>query len=717
VRAKAEQGGGGAALVAVPEKGLARSLGRVLESVGLTALRVSERDPIELAEREKVVFAIVDLDADGGGLELCAALRAAPGTAEIPILGLISSPQLPAGARAAGITDFVTKPIDRETLATRIRFHLERAEEPTDSASSSEEIHRRLRRLETAQALAGIGYWEWDAETNEVRLGPGTAAVLRLRDPLPTQLVDLVDACVHLDDRERFELGLRDAVAGDRVPDGLLSRHRDPDDGRFFKHFLSVNHGAPGTAPLVTVTVLDVTHERRAEENARRIAFYDGLTGLPNRRLFERRLASAMRRSGADAGTLALLFLDLDGFKQVNDRLGHAAGDELLRAIGQRLLDSVRGADEVMRIRSIQGSVSRFGGDEFAVLLTGLREPEDAAECARRIHARLSEPIDLASGEARVGVSVGIALYPHDGETSSALLSAADAAMYAAKSDRSQIYCFYRADLHASTTRIRLIAEQLGGAAARGELSIAWQPKFDLTTGHIAGAEALLRWTNPLLGPVSPSEFVPIAEDTGLILGVGAWVLDAACQEAAIWMRELLEPPTLAVNVSRVQLVSGNLERVVYDALMRSSLDPRLLQLEITESLMIEGENALAPLRDLGAIGLTLALDDFGSGYSTLASLVRFPVHTLKLDRALIRDIDSNPDAARVVRAVIRMAHELGRRVVAEGVDNYPALRFLREAECDEAQGFLLAKPMPAAEFRRLLEVWRPGDALTRWRA
>jgi EAL domain-containing protein (putative c-di-GMP-specific phosphodiesterase class I) len=186
--------------------------------------------------------------------------------------------------------------------------------------------------------------------------------------------------------------------------------------------------------------------------------------------------------------------------------------------------------------------------------------------------------------------------------------------------------------------------------------------------------------------------------------------------EAAQWMQQMLNPPTLAVNVSRVQLVAGDLERVVFDALMRSSLDPRRLELEITESLMIEGENALAPLRDLGAIGLTLALDDFGSGYSTLASLVRFPVNTLKLDRALIRDIDSNPDAARVVRAVIRMAHELGRRVVAEGVDSMGALHFLREAECDEAQGFLLAKPMPADEFRALLASWRPVEALAHWR-
>jgi diguanylate cyclase (GGDEF)-like protein len=698
--------------MAVPEPGLARSLGRALENLGLAPTDVCLADAREVVAREKPVIAVVDLDVDDDALGLCSRIRAE--SPALPILGLIRSAQLPAGSRAAGITDFVTKPIDRETLATRIAFHLEAS--PELAPRDAHEIQARLRRLETAQSLAGIGYWEWDTESDEVRLGPGTAAVLRLRDPLPTQLVELLDACVHREDRARFAHGLREAVGGDRVPDGLLSRHSDPGDGRFFKHFLSVSRSDPSVAPLVTITVLDVTHERRAEESARRIAFYDGLTGLPNRRLFERRLAGALRRAGSDAGSVALLFLDLDGFKQVNDRLGHAAGDELLRVVGQRLLDSVRANDEVTRLRPPQGSVSRFGGDEFAVLLTGMHEAEDAADCARRIHARLSEPIEIDGAEARVGVSIGIALHPAHGETATALLSAADSAMYAAKSERATVYCFYRADLHSAATRGRLIAEQLAGAEARGELSIVLQPKFDLSNGHIAGAEALLRWSNPLLGSVNPAEFIPIAEETGLILQVGRWVLEAACHEAAGWMQSMLHPPTVAVNVSRVQLVSGDLERVVYDALMHSTLDPRRLELEITESLMIEGENALAPLRDLGAIGLSLALDDFGSGYSTLASLVRFPVHTLKLDRALIRDIDSNPDAARVVRAVIRMAHELGRRVVAEGVDSYAALQFLREAECDEAQGFLLAKPMTAAEFRALLASWRPVEALARWR-
>ena len=644
VRADSEQARGAAALIAVPEHGLARSLGRIVESLGLRPLIPTDIDPAHLAAREKAVIAIVDLDPGGLGLEICAALRATTDTAAIPVLALLSSPRLPASARAAGITDFTTKPIDRETLISRIRFHLELGAQPAIAPHEAEEIQQRLRRLETSQALAGIGYWEWDAETHEVRLGPGTAAVLRLRDPLPTQLDDLLEACVHPQDRESFVSGLHEAVAGEAIPDGLLSRHRDPEDHRYFKHFPSVSRGNAISSTLVTVTVLDVTQERRAEENARRIAFYDGLTGLPNRRLFERRIIAAMRRAGGDAGALALLFLDLDGFKQVNDRLGHAAGDELLRAVGQRLLDSVRGSDEVTRMRGAQGSVSRFGGDEFAVLLTGLRDAEDAAECARRIHARLCQPIDLASGEARVGVSIGIAMHPADGETASALLSAADAAMYAAKSDRSQVYCFYRAELHATATRVRLITEQLAGAAERDELSLAWQPKFDLASGHISGAEALLRWTNPLLGSVSPAEFIPIAEDTGMILEVGRWVLEAACREASSWIQEHLQPPTLAVNVSRVQLVQGNLERVVYDALMHSSLDPRLLQLEITESLMIEGENALAPLRDLGAIGLSLALDDFGSGYSTLASLVRF------LDDGRI-DLDNNA-VERTIRQI-----------------------------------------------------------------
>jgi len=698
----------GAALILVPETGLARALGRVVESAGLTPLFVSAAEAAALVDREKPVIALVDLDGDEAPLAACRNLRR---ESQLPILAITSSPRLPSGCREAGVTDFVTKPIDRELLATRIAFHLEAPAAPRSGA----EVERRLQRLESAQALAGIGYWEWDIESDEVRLGPGAAAVLQLRDPLPTQLADLLDACVEVSDQARFVAGLRDAVAGEPLLDGLLSRQPHASEPRFFKHFVSANRAALAAERLITVTVRDVTNERRAEEGARRIAFFDSLTGLPNRRLFEKRLAAALRRFEAQLDAVALLFLDLDGFKQVNDRFGHAAGDEVLRIVGQRLLECTRAGDEIARVDA-QASISRFGGDEFAVLLTGLRDPEDAAECARRVHASLSAPIEIDGAETRIGASVGIAIYPRDGTNPEMLLSAADAAMYAAKSDASAIYAFYHADLHAGPARKRLMIEQLNGAEARGELSLLWQPKFDLATGRITGAEALARWQNPLLGSVLPSDFVPVAEETGLILKIGQWVLEAACHEAGRWSEGMIDPPAVAVNVSRVQLVHGDLERVVYDALMRSALDPRRLELEITESLMIEGENAIAPLRDLGAIGLTLALDDFGSGYSTLASLVRFPVNTLKLDRALIRDIDSNPDAARVVRAVIRMAHDLGRRVVAEGVDNHAALRFLREFDCDEAQGFLLAKPMTAHEFRNLLASWRPSEAVARWR-
>jgi diguanylate cyclase (GGDEF)-like protein len=701
----------GSALVVVPNTALARALGRVAEGLGLTPVIALASDAIDVALQEKPRIVLLDLDDPEPALTLCRGLRAEPVTAQLPIVGVTSSPQLPRGARAAGVTDFVTKPVDRETLATRIAFHLD----STDASTAGSEVDRRLLRLETAQALAGIGYWEWDVETDEVRLGPGTAAVLRLRDPLPTQLSELLVACVHFGDHPRFTAGLRDALAGEPSADGLLSRHPAIESEHYFKHFVSVSRGQSG-APLVTITVRDVTNERRAEESARRIAFYDGLTGLPNRRLFEKRLAGAMRRFEAQPEAVGLLFIDLDGFKAVNDRMGHAAGDELLRAVGQRLLESVRGGDEVGRVAAPQGSVSRFGGDEFAVLLTGLRQPEDAAECARRIRAKLAAAFEIEGTEVRIGGSIGIAIHPRDGGTTAALLHAADAAMYAAKSDRTAEFCFYRADLDAVAARRRLIAEQLSGAAERGELSIVLQPKFDLATGHISGAEALARWSNPLLGAVHPADFIPVAEESDLILKLGGWVLEAACQEATRWNQQMIDPPSVAVNVSRVQLVSGDLERVVYDALMRSTLDPKRLELEITESLMIEGENAIAPLRDLCAIGLTLALDDFGSGYSTLASLVRFPVNTVKLDRALVRDIDSNPDAARVVRAVIRMAHEMGRRVVAEGVDNPAALRLLREAECDEAQGFLLAKPMSCEEFRALLVSWRPIEALASWR-
>jgi diguanylate cyclase (GGDEF)-like protein len=707
VREAEESQAGGTLLLIVPDSALARALSRIAEGVGLVPIAALPHEAAEMAALEKPRIVLIDLALPGDALALCREVRESAPAA--PFIAITADAQLPRGAREAGLSDFVSKPVDREMLATRIAFHLEAPVTPPPEPSH--EVESRLRRIEASQALAGIGYWEWDVETDKVRVSPAAAAVLELRDPLPVFLEDMIAACVPAPDRQKFFLRLRDAVEGHPEADGLLARLPGERSARFVKHFVSFT--ARGASPLATITVRDVTQERRAEESARRIAYYDGLTGLPNRRLFEKRLAAAMRRFADRPDAVALLFLDLDGFKQVNDRLGHAAGDELLRVIGQRLIDCVRDTDQVARP---QASASRFGGDEFAVLLTGLRGADDAADCARRIYDALSRPIDLDGNEARVGVSVGIALHPRDGATTDALLTAADAAMYAAKSDRSSIYCFFRADLHAATTRSKIVLEQLSTADQRGELSLAFQPKFDLATGNIAGAEVLARWTNVLLGQVHPMEFIPVAEESGIIHKLGRWVLDTACEEAARWSQTLLDPPAIAVNVSRVQLVHGDIERVVYDALMRSSLDPRRLELEITESLMIEGENAMAPLRDLGAIGLTLSLDDFGSGYSTLASLVRFPASMVKLDRALVKDIDSNPDAARVLRAVIRMAHELGKRVVAEGVDRPGVLRVLREVECDEAQGFLLAKPMLAEEFRALIESWRPADAFAKWR-
>jgi diguanylate cyclase (GGDEF)-like protein len=697
----------GTLLLIVPDPALARALSRIAETAGLTPLATLSHEAAAMALLEKPRIVLVDLSHSEDALALCREIRESAPSA--PLIAITADAQLPRGAREAGIADFVSKPVDRELLATRIAFHLDAP--PPRAHEQSHEVESRLHRIEASQALAGIGYWEWDVASDEVRVSRAAAGVLELRDPLPQRLEDMIAACVPAADRQKFFLGLRDAIEGDLEADGLLARLPGERSARFVKHFVSVT--ARGAAPLATITVRDVTQERRAEESARRIAFYDGLTGLANRRLFEKRLAAAMRRFADQPDAIALLFLDLDGFKQVNDRLGHAAGDELLRVIGQRLIECVRSSDEVGRP---QASASRFGGDEFAVLLTGLRSADEAAEVATRIHDTLSQPIDLDGNEARVGVSIGIALHPRDGASTDALLTAADAAMYAAKSDRSTIYCFFRANLHAATTRRKIVLEQLSTADQRGELSLAFQPKFDLATGHIAGAEVLARWTNSLLGQVHPLEFIPVAEESGIIHKLGRWVLDSACEEAARWAQSILDAPSIAVNVSRVQLVHGDIERVVYDALMRSSLDPRRLELEITESLMIEGENAVAPLRDLGAIGLTLSLDDFGSGYSTLASLVRFPVNIVKLDRALVKDIDANPDAARVLRAVIRMAHELGKRVVAEGVDRPGVLRVLREVECDEAQGFMLAKPMPAEDFRVLLESWRPADAFARWR-
>jgi diguanylate cyclase (GGDEF)-like protein/PAS domain S-box-containing protein len=438
---------------------------------------------------------------------------------------------------------------------------------------------------------------------------------------------------------------------------------------------------------------LKVTEHRDAEARIARMAHFDALTGLPNRTLLEERCRAALAEARHTRAPVALLFLDLDHFKTVNDSLGHRVGDAVLAELARRLGDCVRAHD----------TVSRLGGDEFVLLLPDACEA-GARRVAERVLASALEPFRIDGHELTVTPSLGIALAPRDGKDLDALSRAADAAMYRAKSEGRNTWRFYTSELQAQSERTLLLSNALRRAIERDQLSLMYQPQMDLASGRIFGAEALLRWQHADFGSVSPAEFIPIAESTGLILPIGAWVLQQAARQIAAWDREGLPPLTVAVNVSSVQLRQADLPAQVRRTVDAAGVGIERLEVELTEgAAMQDPQAAIALMNALYENGTELSIDDFGTGYSSLAYLKNFPVGKLKIDRSFVRDIGRAASDDAIVEAIIRMAASLGMRTVAEGVETQEQLAFLRERGCSAMQGYLLARPLPAGDFARFL--------------
>jgi len=456
----------------------------------------------------------------------------------------------------------------------------------------------------------------------------------------------------------------------------------------------------------------------RAEHRIVKLAYFDALTGLPNREQSRNRLSSALTAAQELGRMIAVLYLDLDNFKRVNDTLGHAVGDELLCLVAARLRHTLRaadglGADGHPSPRS--NHIARLGGDEFIVILPSIRSAADAAAVAARLIAELQQPMRLALHSLVVTPSIGISLYPSDGTDVDTLLRNADLAMYFAKRKGPGMYALYDAAMNDAALHRFTIEAKLRGALERGEFSLHYQPQFDVSTGGVSGMEALLRWTHAELGPVAPREFIPIAEETGLILSIGEWVLRTACRQAKAWHDEGLPVARMAVNVSAQQFALKEFPQVVAAIIKETGIEPSMLELEITESVVIKdevwAEQALAQLKELGVL---LAIDDFGTGYSSFGRLRHFAVDRLKIDQSFMtRLIDCSDDRA-IAAAIIGMSRSLRINVTAEGVENFPQLLFLQEHACHEAQGFLFSRALPAADAGDLLRRAAENTAGTR---
>jgi diguanylate cyclase (GGDEF)-like protein/PAS domain S-box-containing protein len=451
---------------------------------------------------------------------------------------------------------------------------------------------------------------------------------------------------------------------------------------------ISVVHNSAGRVVNYVWVFSDITAIKNAEERLSYLAYHDPLTDLPNRLLLADRMRTALSRAERTGTSVALLYLDLDNFKHVNDTLGHEQGDRLLSAIAARLTTYVRGED----------SVARLGGDEFVIILEDVSDPAQPARLAEKVLAAVSEPLQLGGFELRMRASIGISMGPAHGATSEELLKAADAAMYRAKRGGRGRYEFFSEELTRQALERLTLENAMRDPRFYDQLVLLYQPQVAVASARLVGAEALLRWQHPTRGLLDPYVFIPMAEDAGLIPSIGEWALRTACRQAKAWLDTGYAPLRMAVNVSAYQINAANLVDTVRSALDESKLDPALLELEVTENALQTGERALETLNRLKALGVRLALDDFGTGYSTLSSLKLLPFDRLKIDRAFVRDVQHDANGRGLARAIIAMGRSLSLEIIAEGVETQPQLEFLREEGCDEMQGYLIGVPMSAEE-------------------
>ena len=531
-----------------------------------------------------------------------------------------------------------------------------------------------------------------DAEGTIVYAGPSTSRILGYSSD------ELIGAdsltFVHPDDvpaviARRTETRLNPG-------DGFTSEHRfKHKDGswRWLESSATNLLDEPSVGAIV-INYRDVTERKQAEDTIRHQAYHDALTGLPNRALFEDRLEQAIAHASRAHEVLAVMFLDIDRFKTVNDLLGHPGGDQLLRQVGAELNALVREGD----------TVARVGGDEFVFLLTGLAKAEDAISAAERVIASVKEPRLLEGHEFRVSTSVGITVCPKDAEDTESLLRNADTAMYRAKERGRDNYQFYNPSMEASLLQRLSLENELRHALERDQMLVYYQPVLDIPSGRIIGSEALVRWQHHSRGLVAPDDFISLAEESGMISDLGEWVLRSACLQSKAWRNAEGDPLRLTVNISARQLEREGLVAMVQGVLKDTSFPANCLHLEITEGAMMKNvEFIIATLEDLKDMGVGITVDDFGTGYSSLSYLKRFPINTIKIDRSFVRDIPADVNDAAIVTTVITMAHSLNLTVIAEGVETQDQLQFLSDKGCDAFQGYLLSEPVPGAEFEKLL--------------
>ena len=638
------------------------------------------------------------------GYDACRQIRLSGQGQETPVImvtGLEDDESIEQ-AYQAGATDFITKPVIWSILSHRVRYLLR-------ASQAFRALRQNQQRLARAQHVAKLGNWEWDITQD---IFHWSDELYRIMGRSPEEQVMSLQDCmshIHPEDRGVIQRALDDAI-NHQIPFKIDHKVIRADGSELeVEQQAEVIYNDAGVAIRMHGTLQDVSERKSAERRIRQLAYYDLLTGLPNRQSFNDTIQREMNIARREGTRLALIFLDLDHFKEINDTLGHKAGDELLQHVAEYLNRSIRNTDIIAKLTpsdQAQASLSRLGGDEFTILLPGLKEVETAAQVCERVLNHLKIPMLLEGQEVSVTGSLGIAIFPDDGADLDTLLRHSDMAMYNAKQSGKNAYRFFTDQMNSSVQQRLKTENSLKQALNLDQFELYYEPRVSLQHGKIVGAEALIRWHHPQKGLLVAAQFLDVADETGLIIPIGEWVLEQACQQLQRWQTQGFEHLTMTINLSAQQFRQQNLLQQVRECIERYQLPPHRLNIELTESTLVEDMLAAREVFSaLKALGVQLSLDNFGTGYSSFTYLKQFPVDSLKIDRHFTALIHQNPKDAGIIKSIITLAQGLELTSVAAGVSNAEQMTTLRDMGCHQVQGPLISDPLPAEKLQQLLEI------------
>lgn len=676
-------------------------MGATMESLGVRVIEAGDGiEAIEAFQAYRPLLVLMDIQMPlCDGYEACQEMRKLPGGEDAAIVMVTGLEDFESIDRAyeVGGTDFITKPINWQVIVHRVRYLL-RAQQAFVA------LHQSRKRLAWAQRVASLGNWELDLPSSLVTCSSEVLRIVRINENSPTMALKDFQDFVHKQDEDNLNREIRRLFGSAEVVDVDHRVVRRDGVVRTVNQRIQRVTDKTGKVIGINGTMQDVTERKIVEERIRQLAYFDTLTGLPNRQNFMEAAGRSLRQAKQDQDNLALLYIDLDMFKKINDTLGHGAGDDLLRKIADRFNGRLKNYNEESG-HPWQLELSRLGGDEFVLMVRGGECEEQLTDLAQFLLDALADPVEIEGRELYVTGSMGVAQFPQDGEDLGTLLKHADTAMYRAKHHGRNRFMFYTSAMSAEMLEKLSLGSKLKKALEQKEFTLHYQPQIRTEDGRVLGVEALLRWENPVLGNIPPSTFIPVAEDTGLIDPIGKWVLDEACRQAAIWQNQLGLDVKMGVNLSSRQFQDADLLELVSEMLQKHQIAPQTLELEITESAIMQSvDEARDILTKLRQLGVQVSIDDFGTGYSSMSYLKSFPLDTLKIDRSFITDVSTDPDTAAIARAIIAMAKQLGLHTIAEGVETLAQFAFLQENECDQIQGYLVGRPMPAEDASQFLE-------------